>query len=171
MEVRPIISKGETLAKEKRSPQGAEVRFEIGRRRRRKLENILLEFAPDMAPHLPSGANRLTASEIILCARRPCYKNGMENRMGRNEACHCGSGRKYGNCCLRRDAQAAGGRGQRYPDAAWMRIRKTEGEVIVAVVSIAPGRSVRSGRGRERAGRRHACKKAATWQNRHAAKE
>src|SRR5438094_9940571 len=29
-------------------------------------------------------------------------------RPGRNEPCHCGSGRKYKHCCLEKDEKAAG---------------------------------------------------------------
>ena len=56
---------------------------------------------------------------------------------GRNQPCPCGSGRKYKNCCYRRDAEAAGGRRQSFPDADWQRIRRTEGEIINAVVLFA----------------------------------
>jgi hypothetical protein len=31
----------------------------------------------------------------------------MGNRPGRNEPCHCGSGRKYKQCCLEKDEAAA----------------------------------------------------------------
>ncbi len=61
----------------------------------------------------------------------------MSDQVGRNEPCPCGSGRKYKNCCYRRDAQAAGARGRTYPDADWQRMRRTEGEVIEAIVAFA----------------------------------
>jgi hypothetical protein len=61
----------------------------------------------------------------------------MTGQVGRNEPCPCGSGRKYKNCCYRRDAQAAGVRGRTYPDAEWQRMRRTEGEAIDAIVAFA----------------------------------
>lgn len=40
-------------------------------------------------------------------------------RPGRNQPCHCGSGRKYKHCCLEKDeAQAAAARAQAATDAA-----------------------------------------------------
>lgn len=61
----------------------------------------------------------------------------MNAQVGRNQPCPCGSGRKYKNCCYRRDTEAAGGRRQSFPDADWQRIRRTEGEIIHAVVLFA----------------------------------
>jgi hypothetical protein len=66
-----------------------------------------------------------------------CYKTGMSDQVGRSEPCPCGSGRKYKNCCYRRDAQAAGVRGRTYPDVEWQRMRRTEGEVVEAIVAFA----------------------------------
>jgi SEC-C motif-containing protein len=40
------------------------------------------------------------------CLRALCYTPIM-NRPGRNDPCHCGSGRKYKHCCLEKDAAAA----------------------------------------------------------------
>ena len=34
-----------------------------------------------------------------------------ERRLGRNEPCHCGSGKKYKNCCMRNDRAGGGGGG------------------------------------------------------------
>lgn len=40
-------------------------------------------------------------------------------RPGRNQPCHCGSGRKYKHCCLEKDeAQSAAARAQAATDAA-----------------------------------------------------
>jgi hypothetical protein len=61
----------------------------------------------------------------------------MTNQVGRGQPCPCGSGRKYKNCCYRRDAEATGGRRHSYPDADWQRLRRTEGEIINAVVLFA----------------------------------
>ncbi len=61
----------------------------------------------------------------------------MKNQVGRNQPCPCGSGRKYKNCCYRRDAEAAGIRAQTYPDREWQRIRKAEGSIVDAVASFA----------------------------------
>jgi len=66
-----------------------------------------------------------------------CYKTGMSDQVGRNEPCPCGSGRKYKNCCYRRDAQAAGVRGRTYSDAEWQRMRRTEGELVDAIAAFA----------------------------------
>jgi hypothetical protein len=61
----------------------------------------------------------------------------MKNSVERNRPCPCGSGRKYKNCCYRRDAEAARIRGETYPDAEWQRIRETEGYLVNAVASFA----------------------------------
>jgi hypothetical protein len=61
----------------------------------------------------------------------------MSDQVGRNEPCPCGSGRKYKNCCYRRNAEAAGARRRTYPDAEWQRMRRTEGEVIEAIAAFA----------------------------------
>jgi hypothetical protein len=57
----------------------------------------------------------------------------MIHQAGRGQPCPCGSGRKYKNCCYRRDAQAAGGRAQIFSDPEWLLMRKTEGEIVEAV--------------------------------------
>lgn len=35
----------------------------------------------------------------------------VEKRPGRNEPCHCGSGKKYKNCCMKKDQEAARAQG------------------------------------------------------------
>lgn len=57
----------------------------------------------------------------------------MTNQVGRSQPCPCGSGRKYKNCCYRRDAEAAGGRARLFSDPEWLLMRKTEGEIVEAV--------------------------------------
>ena len=59
----------------------------------------------------------------------------MTNPADRSQPCPCGSGRKYKNCCYRRDAEASGGRERKYPDPDWFLMRKTEGEIVEAVAS------------------------------------
>jgi hypothetical protein len=67
----------------------------------------------------------------------------MENQVGRGQPCPCGSGRKYKNCCYRRDAEAAGGRAQIYSDPEWLLLRKTEGQIVEAVMRFLTSRSGR----------------------------
>jgi len=57
----------------------------------------------------------------------------MTNQAERGQPCPCGSGRKYKNCCYRRDAEAAGGRAQLFSDPEWLLMRKTEGKIVEAV--------------------------------------
>jgi hypothetical protein len=63
----------------------------------------------------------------------------MKTHAQRNQPCPCGSGRKCKNCCYRLDAEAAVLHAHKYPDSEWERIRRTEGEIVNAVVSF--GRS------------------------------
>jgi preprotein translocase subunit SecA len=46
---------------------------------------------------------RLVGSEMCIRDRVEPIRNRQE-RIGRNDPCPCGSGKKYKNCCLRRDA-------------------------------------------------------------------
>jgi len=62
----------------------------------------------------------------------------MTDKIGRNLPCPCGSGRKYKNCCYRRDAEAAGGRARSFSDPEWLLMRRTEGEIVNAVGRFLP---------------------------------
>ena len=54
-------------------------------------------------------------------------------RPGRNELCHCGSGRKYKHCCLEKDnTQAAAARSEASARAAIEAAAQTSGEVTAA---------------------------------------
>jgi hypothetical protein len=56
-------------------------------------------------------------------------------RPGRNELCHCGSGRKYKHCCLEKDnAQAAAARSEASAQAE--AAAQTSGEVTAAPTRI-----------------------------------
>jgi hypothetical protein len=48
-----------------------------------------------------------------------------ERRVGRNDLCPCGSGRKYKRCCLAGEAEI---------DLHWHRMRRAEGVVVNAVL-------------------------------------
>jgi hypothetical protein len=52
-------------------------------------------------------------------------------RIGRNDPCHCGSGKKYKRCCLAKD-QAAN-----VIDYEWQRLRRTEGVVVHLLLHVA----------------------------------
>ena len=53
-------------------------------------------------------------------------------RMGRNDPCPCGSGRKYKRCCLARDEA---------PELLRLRMRRAEGRLVPQVVAYAHERS------------------------------
>ncbi len=52
-------------------------------------------------------------------------------KIGRNDPCHCGSGKKYKRCCLAKD-QAAN-----VIDFEWQKLRRTEGEIIHLLLHVA----------------------------------
>jgi hypothetical protein len=52
-------------------------------------------------------------------------------KLGRNEPCHCGSGKKYKRCCLAKD-QAAN-----VIDYEWHKLRRTEGEIVYLLLHVA----------------------------------
>jgi hypothetical protein len=83
---------------------------------------------------------RESEGEAVFRLRLLCYKEGMTNQAGRGQPCPCGSGRKYKNCCYRRDAEAAGGRAQLFSDPEWLLMRKTEGEIVKAVAQFLKSR-------------------------------
>ena len=58
---------------------------------------------------LPEGIRKPDVpSNGLLCSAAPCRPFRRDTpKIGRNEACPCGSGRKYKHCCLEKDAQAA----------------------------------------------------------------
>ncbi|HUE81592.1 MAG TPA: SEC-C metal-binding domain-containing protein [Pyrinomonadaceae bacterium] len=45
-------------------------------------------------------------------------------KLGRNDPCHCGSGKKYKRCCLAKDRTA------NVIDYEWQKLRRTEGEIV-----------------------------------------
>jgi hypothetical protein len=49
------------------------------------------------------------------------------NKLGRNELCNCGSGKKYKKCCL---AKHSSSHSAEIVDFAWSKLRQTESEVI-----------------------------------------
>jgi hypothetical protein len=52
-------------------------------------------------------------------------------KLGRNEPCHCGSGKKYKRCCLAKN-QAAN-----VIDYEWHKLRRTEGEIVYLLLHVA----------------------------------
>ncbi|GHU10507.1 hypothetical protein FACS189449_00090 [Alphaproteobacteria bacterium] len=53
----------------------------------------------------------------------------MSNKPGRNELCHCGSGKKYKKCCLAADV-SVGVRTIAADDSKWYKLRCTEGRLM-----------------------------------------
>ena len=53
----------------------------------------------------------------------------MDEKIGRNDPCYCGSGKKYKKCCIENEAVSLS-RSTSVIDFAWASLRKTEGEVI-----------------------------------------
>lgn len=47
-------------------------------------------------------ANKKPVHEKVICSGfRRTYKAPEENKIGRNNICPCGSGKKYKNCCMK----------------------------------------------------------------------
>ena len=52
-------------------------------------------------------------------------------KIGRNDPCLCGSGKKYKRCCLVKDQAAS------VLDSEWLKLRRTEGEVVHLLLQVA----------------------------------
>jgi len=59
-------------------------------------------------------------------------------KIGRNDPCPCGSGRKYKRCCYSREAVPTAAAPESYStDPAWLKIRRTEGEMVSRILEYA----------------------------------
>lgn len=61
-------------------------------------------------------------------------------KIGRNDPCPCGSGKKYKRCCAEKVEQRVRPEEAWLQDPEWLKIRRTEGEVVDAVLSFAAKR-------------------------------
>lgn len=61
-------------------------------------------------------------------------------RIGRNDPCPCGSGKKYKHCCYGKTVQQMRPETPWAQDAEWNKIRSAEGELVPAVLDFALGR-------------------------------
>src|SRR5260370_24714 len=61
-------------------------------------------------------------------------------KIGRNEPCPCGSGKKYKHCCYDKDLVQSGSPESYASDPEWLKIRRTEGEMIPGVLEFAISR-------------------------------
>lgn len=52
-------------------------------------------------------------------------------KIGRNDPCPCGSGKKYKRCCLEREQAASA------VDSEWLKLRRTEGEIVYRLLDAA----------------------------------
>jgi hypothetical protein len=108
------------------------------KKRKMRIQAIVPEPARTTA--LPSkalpGFSIHTAFHDV-CSTGDFAESSMNSRTGRNQPCPCGSGRKYKNCCQRRDAEAKGEveHLHRFVDPELRRIRQVEGRVVNSVLS------------------------------------
>lgn len=58
----------------------------------------------------------------------------MLSKTGRNELCSCGSGKKYKHCCLTTASSSLTQGWRQTSDAAWYKVRKTEGQLTERLV-------------------------------------
>ena len=85
------------------------------------VERSLTQFAsfpPDSKSKSETGAPSSCFARIREVSVRSAvgYSGGMvSSQLGRNDPCHCGSGRKYKQCCLGKDEHAARARARRLP--------------------------------------------------------
>ncbi|HEY6329726.1 MAG TPA: SEC-C metal-binding domain-containing protein [Blastocatellia bacterium] len=61
-------------------------------------------------------------------------------KIGRNDPCPCGSGKKYKNCCYGKQSAWAGAPETYATDPDWVKIRRTEAEVTLEVLKFAVSR-------------------------------
>jgi hypothetical protein len=61
-------------------------------------------------------------------------------KTGRNEPCPCGSGKKYKHCCYDKELVQSGAPESSVTDPEWLKIRRTEGEMIPLILEFAISR-------------------------------
>lgn len=57
----------------------------------------------------------------------------MRKNIGRNAQCHCGSGKKYKNCCLKNEVRIS----SVFSDPEWIKLRETEGDLTKGIYEFA----------------------------------
>ncbi len=101
------------------APNGGEDDECRASRRETALPEVSTDQANDFSARLKDGGFALGGADPDSARDLPCVNwcrvNAMDptantttaHHLGRNEPCHCGSGRKYKHCCLDKDEAAA----------------------------------------------------------------
>ena len=73
-----------------------------------KLYYNMCEARADWLYNLPEWDNILTEArrKELFLSQRKSHTVVKAEKIGRNDPCPCGSGKKYKNCCMRKDSQA-----------------------------------------------------------------